>query len=369
MINNKWLQLYKHIKQNHSGLLPSITFSGLLIKKVELLKEQFSDLNTTDNPQHNDWLEHEAFTSVFSNLIRNMTVSKTDIDFLYETLMAAQLCQLALSIVNNHKQVLETDDLAFKTGVIYQKLGDYEHSKEKLEEALSINPLNDQAACYLGLNYMYTGETEHSISLLKKSIEINPNNAAGYQNLAGLYYQESEFEKSAELCEGVFVLNKSITAAYITAISSYLALNNIGYAERWIQRSISNNISSMELVRLAGISAHKAERYSESIEALSHYLSVYPESFDVLAIRARSKIALGLWSELEPDLKQLLSFDAHDVWVLEQLFLTHFHTKKWSEARVVMSELKKLGGTFKITYRNEIDAINQALSIEVLEID
>ena len=124
----------------------------------------------------------------------------------------------------------------------------------------------------------------------------------------------------------------------------------------------------MELVRLAGISAHQNGRCEEAIDALDHYLSHNPNSFDVLNIRAHVKAELGRFADLESDLKQLLVFEPHDEWSLEHLFLCYFHNKQWADAQAVMVQLNKLAARYKITYREQLNTINKKLSLDLVEL-
>ncbi|ROV61692.1 hypothetical protein EGH82_03770 [Vibrio ponticus] len=368
MISSKWLELYQYLN-SHIASLPSIeTIEPKLNDRLMFLSAQFAKAD--EKPDHNktDWLEHESFTLVLSEQLENLELAKPQVQFLFETLMAAQMCQLAMVVTNQFKSQLTEDDFKTKCGLVYQQLGDYEMAKSMLEEAIAINAHNPMLHCHLGFNHLFTGESDIAVEHFKQAIEIDPKFVGGYQNLAGLYYQESNFELAAEYAEQAFACDKSLVSTYITAVSSYLALGNKEKAEQWINAAFDHHVSSIELVRLAGISAHQNGRLEEALEALNHYLTINPSSYDVVSIRARVKAELGLYGELEDDIKQLLIFEPHDEWCLEQLFLCYFHAEQWADAQLVMVDLNRLAGHYKITYREQLNTINKKLSLDVVEI-
>lgn len=368
MISIKWLELYRYINSQVANLPSESVVQKKFNDKLMFLSAQFLDDAKQQSINQLDWLESEAFTLVFGDVIQQISLTKAQLSFLFETLMAAQLCQLAIAAINTHKSVLNEDDFKSKSGLVYQQLGDYELAKSVFEESIGLNNANPMTHCHLGFNYLYQGHPELAIECFQYSIQIEPEFVGGYQNLAGLYYQDGNFIQATEYAELAFIRNQSLVSTYITAISSYLALGNIEKAEQWINAAFDNQVSSMELVRLAGISAHKQGRLDEAVEALDHYLGSNPNSFDVLNIRAHVYAELERYVDLENDIKQLLVFEPHNEWCLEHLFLCYFHTEQWGDAQLVMVQLNKLAAHYKITYREQRNIINKNMSLDVVEL-
>lgn len=379
MISSKWIELYQYIKgqiepfPDPADVLTPLN-ERLLFLEVQFPKKQHRQhaswrLDETQEQSHADWLEHEAFTFVMSDVVARLALSPTQLKFLFETLMAAQMCQLAMVSINKHKHLLMEDEFKTSCGLVYQQLGDYEMAKSMFEESIALNADNPLLHCHLGFTHLYLGNSELAEENFKQSIATDPAFIGGYQNLAGLYYQEGKFELAAHYAEQAYSKNQSLVSTYITATSSYLALGENDQADNWITRAFDNNVSSIELVRLAGICAHQQGRLEEALEALDQYLSINPDNFDVLNIRTHIKAELKRYDDLEPDLKQLLTFEPHDDWGLEQLFLCYFHTGQWAEAQHIMVELNKLSGHYKITHRALIDTINKKLSLDVVELN
>lgn len=368
MISSKWLELYQYLNSQIPSLPLQADVELKLNDRLMFLSAQFAKKGQEQDKNQLDWLEHESFTLVLSDIFESLSITQEQLQFLFETLMAAQMCQLAMVVTNRYKSLLNIDEFKSKCGLVYQQLGDYEMAKAMLEESISANDQNPMVYCHLGFNYLYLNERELAIEQFERSIEVAPGFIGGYQNLAGLYYQDSKFEQAADFAERAFACDKSLVSTYITAVSSYLALGQNDKADQWINAAFDHDISSIELVRLAGITAHQNGRLEEALNALDHYLLLKPESYDVVNIRARVKADLGCYAELEEDIQQLLIFEPHDEWCLEQLFLCHFHAKRWAEAQLVMVELNKLAAHYKITYREQLNTINKALSLDVVEI-
>ncbi|MBE1273599.1 tetratricopeptide repeat protein [Enterovibrio baiacu] len=368
MISTKWLELYRYINTQVDTLPAERLFLEQLNDKLMFISAQFLEKGKQPSTKQKDWLENEAFTLVFSDIIPTVKLTSAQLSFLFETLMAAQLCQLAMATINEHKPLLAEDDFKSKCGLVYQQLGDYDLAKATFEEAIALNDANPMTHCHLGFNFLYQGHTELAIECFKYSIEVGPEFVGGYQNLAGVYYQDGDFAQAAEFAERAFSKCTSLVSTYITAISSYLALGDKANAEAWINRAFEHNVTSMELVRLAGISAHQNGRCEEALEALDHYLSHNPNSFDVLNIRAHVKAELGHFGDLEADLKQLLVFEPHDEWSLEHLFLCYYHNEQWADAQAVMVQLNKLAARYKITYREQLNTINKKLSLDLIDL-
>ncbi|RJX75120.1 hypothetical protein DZ860_00070 [Vibrio sinensis] len=368
MISSKWLELYQYLNSQLPSLPSLQDVEPKLNDRLMFLNAQFGQRGQEQDKNQLDWLEHESFTLVLSELFESISITQSQLQFLFETLMAAQMCQLAMIATNLYKAQLPDDEFKSKCGLVYQQLGDYEMAKAMLQESIELNAQNPMVYCHLGFNFLYMNESELAIEQFQRCIDIAPDFIGGYQNLAGLYYQDSQFELAAKFAEQAFVCDKSLVSTYITAVSSYLALGQNDKADQWINTAFSNDISSIELVRLAGITAHQNGRFEEALDALDHYLLLKPESYDVVSIRARVKADLGQYHDLEDDIKQLLIFEPHDEWCLEQLFLCYFHTERWADAQLVMVELNKLAGHYKITYREQLNTINKALSLDLVEI-
>lgn len=368
MISTKWLELYQYLHSQLPSLPAQLEVEPKLNDRLMFLSAQFAQAGREQDKNQLDWLEHESFTLVMSELFEPLSVTEQQLQFLFETLMAAQMCQLAMIVTNLYKSLLADDEFKSRCGLVYQQLGDYEMAKSMLDESIVANDQNPMVYCHLGFNHLYQGESDLAAELFQRSIEIDPTFIGGYQNLAGLHYQDSKFELAAQCAEKAFTCDQSLASTYITAVSSYLALGENDKADQWISAALSNEVSSIELVRLAGITAHQNGRLEEALEALDHYLLLKPESYDVVSIRARVKAELHLYVELEQDIRQLLTFEPHDEWCLEHLFLCYFHTERWADAQLVMVELNKLAAHYKITYRDQLNTINKALSLDVVEI-
>ncbi|GLO63517.1 hypothetical protein MACH09_40250 [Vibrio sp. MACH09] len=367
MISEKWYELYQYINDHIDDLPCESEITEKFNERLMFISRQFSQPGPSAYKQR-DWLEHEAFTQVLGRVLQQVKLTKLQFYFLFDTLMAAELSQTAMVVTNTHESLLSPQELKCCSGRVHEQLGDHMTGRQMFEEAIAIDPANPTLYQYLGFNYLYSGEAEMATECFLESIEVAPEFIAGYQNLAGLAYQESDFEKALKYAELVFERDTSLPSTYITAISSCLALGLNGQADKWVALAFDHNVAAIELVRLAGITAHQNGRLEEALEALDHYLSVKENNFDAFYIRARVKAELDLYESLETDIKQLLVFEPHDEWCLEQLFLCYFQREQWLDAQQIMLELKKLSPQYQIIHKEKFNTINKRTSLNVVEI-
>lgn len=201
MISNKWLTLYHYLCRQVTTFPTPQESETALNDKLMFLRAQFLKGTQEPDPQQVDWLEHEAFTLVVSDAIQNLSLTESDLAFLFDTLMAAQLCQLAMVMLNAHKDVMPAPTFHLRCGLVSQKLGDYELATTSFEQALENTPNDASTLCHLGFNALYQDQTEQATLYFEQSIAADPGFAGGYQNLAGLHYQQGDFSQAADFAE------------------------------------------------------------------------------------------------------------------------------------------------------------------------
>ena len=368
MIEHKWLELLKYLQDRTHEFEYIESIVELLNGKVVFLNNQFGNVNTINTPQFIDWIEHEAFSAVLNDVFKVQNFTETEINSLFNALISTKLYQLALSLVINNKGVIDTAEFDIKRGIILQHLGESEQAEIAFYNVISNSPKNYLGHFHLGYIRLTQGDTEQAVKCFTECTQLAPDFVGGFQNLAGCHYQASEFEQAIDSCIQVYKIDPTVTACYVTAISSFLALKQLERAKVWLDRARVHQIETIELNRLRGIWAHQSQHDPEAILALSEYLEARPEDIDILAIRAQALAADGQWEPLLIDLKVLLELDPHDAWSLEYLFLANFHTQRWAQAEVAMSQLSKISTHFKATYRSQMDEIRKQEAIVIVDI-
>ncbi|MGF1759515.1 hypothetical protein L4D76_16530 [Photobacterium sagamiensis] len=363
MISSKWFNLLDFLQQQTHKFASDAQLTDLLNSKFTFLKNQFSNVNHGNDPRYIDWIEHEAFTSVLSDVMREQSFSEAELGKAFDLLISAKLFQLVLSMVTNHQQLLADDEFEIKRGIALQHLGEYQQAEQAFSAANSLNPDNHMVLFHQGYIQVCNGNIEKATGYFKACIEKAPDFVGGYQNLAGCYYQDEEFEQAAQCCEQAHRIDSTIVSSYITAVSSYLSLGLLENAGDWLLRAREHQIENIELHRLGGIWAHQSGKHQQAISELTHYLEAKPEDLDVLAIRAQALAADNQWQPLLADLSRLLELDPYDRWNLEQLFLASYHTRQWAQAEQAMSELSKISAHYRVTYRSQIDDIRKQQAI------
>ncbi|MCW8331396.1 tetratricopeptide repeat protein [Photobacterium sp. SDRW27] len=367
MLSQKWLELLQHLQDGTHEFVEQGEAVERLSTKYSFLKSQFCNISKSEDPAQIDWLEHETFTSVMGEITKECSFTADEMDFIFNCLLSAKLAQLALTMINNHEKVLTEADFSFKRALVLQRLGESELARKALEKTLELEPGHHLAICHLGFIALYSGNLEQAIDYFSACVEKAPDFIGGYQNLAGCHYQNSDFEAAATYCEDVYRLDQTIEQSYVTAISCFLALDDLDSCLNWLERASAHNINSIELFRLRGMVAFLAKDYPQAIDHLSTYLTFYQDNLDVLEVRAKALAATEDWENLKPDLLTLLEVDPFDSWGLEQLFLCYFHTSEWTKAEEVMVQLTKISGHYRISYNSQINRIRQEQQIPLTE--
>ena len=368
MIDNKWLELLGFLQKITHEFECNESIVDSLNDKVVFLNNQFGNINTASNPQYIDWIEHEAFSAVLNDVFKEQRFAEDEINILFNSLISTKLYQLALSLVINNKHHIDADEFDIKRGIILQHLGESEQAEIAFCNAISNSPKNYLGHFHLGYIRLTQGDTEQAVKCFTECTQLAPDFVGGFQNLAGCHYQASEFEQAIDSCIQVYKIDPTLIACYVTAISSCLALKQLERAKVWLDRARNSRIESIELSRLSGIWAHQSQHDAEAILALSKYLEARPEDIDILAIRAQALAGDGQWEPLLIDLKVLLELDPHDAWSLEHLFLANFHTQRWIQAEMAMSQLSKNSPQFKVTYRSQMDQVRKNQAIVMVDI-
>lgn len=369
MIDKKWLGLLDFMQHKTHDFKCEKPIVDSLNERVKFLNNQFGNVSNINNPQYIDWIEHEAFCAVLNDIFKNELFNKEEVDELFNALFKAKLFQLALSVISNNKSIISIDNFDIMSGMIFYQLGELEQAEKAFINAMTHSPENHFAHFHLGYLHLSRGDSEQAIKKFTECTRLAPDFIGGFQNLAGCQYQAGDFEAAIESCMRVYEISPILTACYITAISSCLALKRLVEAKNWLERAQESQVHSPELSRLRGIWAHQSQHYCEAVTSLGEYLEVRPDDIDVLAIRAQALAGDKQWERLLLDLNILLDLDPHDAWALEQLFLANYHTQQWQQAQMAMRELSKMSTQFKEKYLSQMDEIRKNLAIVMMDVE
>ncbi|WP_028113775.1 tetratricopeptide repeat protein [Ferrimonas kyonanensis] len=363
MLETKWFTLLQQIHRIYDAEERYPQTEARLIDTFQSTQQRLTDINNRDHSD--DWIAHETFTLVVSELLTSGELALPALNELFELLMSVKLPRLALILVNHSPSQLSAGDVQLKRALALFQLGERESARQCLQDALRLMPDNHLCHFHLGYLEVWSGEMEQAVAAFNRCLELAPDYAGAHQNLAGCHYQSSEFQLAIDSCQRAHQLQPGIAATYITATSACIALERFDDADQWLQRAQAFNFSSAEFVRLDGLVAHFQSRHQQACESLSQYLQLHPTSYDLMAIRARSLLELKQWHALIDDTQALLKLDPFDEWCLEKLFLAHFNTGQYADAERAMAELGKLFPAYKLRHQQLVDEIRQQQAIPV----
>ncbi|MDJ0648998.1 MAG: tetratricopeptide repeat protein [Xenococcaceae cyanobacterium MO_188.B19] len=79
-------------------------------------------------------------------------------------------------------------------GNLYYQQGKLELAKANYNQAIALNPNDDQAYQHRGTLYAKRGKVKLAWADLNQAIALNPNNDAAYSNLGKLYYEQGKLD-------------------------------------------------------------------------------------------------------------------------------------------------------------------------------
>lgn len=193
---------------------------------------------------------------------------------------AARLLDLALSEEPYHKEALTN------RAVLYEKLGDSASSLRLLE--LSLDHTRGTVEAYINITKQYidSNRIEKAIFTLEKGLQNYPSNPlllskkASLLELSGNSDEALSFLKSnLDSCSDAPDLHYSISSIYRSRGDFESSLHHIDIAIGTAQDLPPNYIYHKASL------LNDSNRKSEAIDLLNHYLSVFPQSSDLIKLK------------------------------------------------------------------------------------
>jgi len=218
-------------------------------------------------------------------------------------------------------------------GTVENGTGHFEKAAEQFQQAVQLDPVNDQAYRHLAEAYQNLNQLDKAEETFKRSISVRPEYARGYDALGVFYFDQAEygkaqamFEKAVELSPSSYndysnlgavflfegkdaqatqALQKSIAirptyAAYQNLAEAYLRLRKFDQVVRTIQEALKLNDSEYqtwgnlgEAYYYGGNKSGAIDSYRKAIAMAEQRLKVNPRDTDVLVDLANYWAVLG----------------------------------------------------------------------------
>jgi tetratricopeptide (TPR) repeat protein len=162
-------------------------------------------------------------------------------------------------------------------GVLFSSAGAYEQAVPRLEEALRLDPSNDNATANLALAYKNAGKTPAAIDLIRRAVKERPS--AGFYNLLGGLDEESgDFVEAVQSFQRAVELDANNEQYYFDLGMEYLSHFTFGPAAE-VYRVGTQKFprSSRQYLGLA-FSHYAVREYADAADAFTTAMEIDPDS-------------------------------------------------------------------------------------------
>lgn len=128
---------------------------------------------------------------------------------------------------------------AYEEGVALSSSGQWKQAVEKLNEAVTYDPLHVAARTSLGWAYSELAQWDSAVLHLHEAIKLDPNNAAAHGNLAWAYAETEKYHLAVQEAKKATELDPNNAYAYGTMGWGYSALGESELAKEAYEKAIA----------------------------------------------------------------------------------------------------------------------------------
>jgi tetratricopeptide (TPR) repeat protein/tRNA A-37 threonylcarbamoyl transferase component Bud32 len=218
-------------------------------------------------------------------------------------------------------------------GTLENGTGQFEKAAEQFQQAVQLDPVNDQAYSHLAEAYQNLNQLDKAEETYKRSISVRPEYSRGYSMLGVFYINQAEYDKAQAMFEKAVALKPDSYGNYrnlgaallyegkdfeatvalgksIAIRPSYQAYENLGACYFRLRKFNQAAVTTQEALKLndsdyqtwgnlgdayyyGGNKPPAAEAYKKAISMAEQRLKVNPRDTDVLSDLARYWAMLG----------------------------------------------------------------------------
>ena len=247
----------------HKTLIEAYILSG----KWEKALKQYDVLNT---------LDPNLAETMYQRIINDRNARDSQLAFLKQTF-------------NVRKNRKARAALAFKIGIAYLSIQNFEKAQNWLEKSLRLDSLKSNSLNALAIVYLNLEQPDKAIDLLKKAALISPENEMILLNLGHAYYQNDRYQPAIVYFQKAIERNQNLANAYYGLAMAYYSLetNMKVLAIVHSDMSYSNELNQPSISTFPIKGMQKEKRYQNIIQSLRKAASLRPDLY-------QAQFALGM---------------------------------------------------------------------------
>jgi len=207
------------------------------------------------------------------------------------------------------------DDLLFKRGQVYLRLGRVNEAVADLSRAVALNPKEYKYFMALGDAHFANGNVEQSYNALQKALELEPDNAEAILKMGEITYYSRDYDRAMEYLGKVTAKDpKNRTALFMKGFI-YKETGDTANAVVLLRKVCDLYPEYEPAFEELGI-LYAARHNSMAIEYLNTALRLEPKNTNALYAVAMYYQDLGKMDKAEEVYKQILDINANhkDAW-------------------------------------------------------
>jgi tetratricopeptide (TPR) repeat protein len=166
-------------------------------------------------------------------------------------------------------------------GLVLNGTGQYEQAVEQFQEAIQLDPSDDNPYLGLAASYERLGNTQEAQDTYKRAIQLRPSYPLAYNRLGEFQMARGQYQDAAQMFKQVIALAPDNFAGYSNLGDAYLLQNRFTEAVPMLERSIALRRTAETLSNLGTAYfqlrrfADAARIYEEAVQSDEHNYEVW----------------------------------------------------------------------------------------------
>ena len=196
-------------------------------------------------------------------------------------------------------------------GNAYYTKGDLDRAIADYNEAIRLDPKDDNAFYDRGTVYNSKGNYDHAVADLNEALRLNPKNALAFNNRGSVYYREADYDRAIADYSEAIRLNPNDAVAF----------NNRGLAYGWkgddeqaiadYSEAIRLNPNDADALANRGYAYDNKGDYDHAIADLTEVIRLNPNDAEALANRGYAYAGKGDYDQAIADYTQAIRLNSN----------------------------------------------------------
>jgi len=165
-------------------------------------------------------------------------------------------------------------------GTIENGTGHFERAAEEFQQAVQLDPVNDQAYRHLAEAYQNLNQLDKAEETFKRSISVRPEYWRGYNALGGFYFGQAEYEKAQAMFEKAISLKPSDYSDYSNVGAVLLYEGKDEEATQALEKSIAIRPSYYAYQNL-GVAYLRLHKFDQAVRTTQEALKLDDSDYEV----------------------------------------------------------------------------------------